>query len=181
MIDMADSTTFPFAIFRLTNPGDTEANIADKEAVGMNIGVNNNFIIGLTGFKPTFDARRTDVGNPDNIVPSTPDTGVIPPVWQIDFIVDERLANQKAEARLAKFMLEEKANTTFKKGRIGIRYDAKPEFNFTPAATPNFSGGKIISFPFDDVITWGGLVEGTVMIQFNGNPATLIAQLDAVG
>lgn len=176
---MADSTTFPFAIFRLKIITDTEATIANKEAIGFTIGIDNDFDAGLLSYKPVFDARRTDVGNPDETVPSTPDTGITPPIFELTFMIDERVIDSKMMARLAIFMLEEKSNTVFDKGNIGIRYDAKSEFNITPAGTPNFSGGKIIHFEFDDDMQWGGTVFCKMLILFNGNPTTLLAALDA--
>lgn len=176
---MADSTTFPFSIFRLTAAIDTEANIANKEAVGMSIGVDEDFDAGLLSYKPVFDARRTDVGNPDETVPSTPDTGITPPIFELTFMVDERLVDSKMMVRLAIFMLEEKTNLIYDKGRMGIRYDAKSEFNITPAGTPDFSGGKIIHFEFDDDMQWGGTVFCKLLILFNGNPTALLAALDA--
>jgi len=178
---MADSTTFPFSIFRLNLVTDTEANIANKEAVGMTIGVDNDFDAGLIDYHVVADARRTDVGNPDQIVPSTPDTGIVPVIFELEFMIDERLVDSKMMARLTKFMLEAKKTDAFLKGRFGIRYDVKSEFNITPVGTPNFSGGKLIHFDFNDDINWGGLVHCTALILFNGNPVNLIAQLDAVG
>ena len=178
---MANSTIFPFSIFRLTTAEDTEATIDDKEAVGFTIGVNGEFDAGLLSYKLVLDARRTDVPNPDKIVPSTPDTGIVPPVFELLFMVDERLNKSKMLARLTKFMLQEKKNNIYRKGNIGIRYDEKSEFNIMPVGTPDFSGGKIIHFDFDDDITWGGTVFCKALILFDGNPDALIAQLDAVG
>jgi len=165
----------------LTAAIDTEANIANKEAIGMTIGVNGAFDAGLLDYKPVFDARRTDVSNPDEQTPSSPDTGNTSPIFELTFMVDERVADSKMLARISKFMLQEKANAIFKEGRMGIRYDVKSEFNITPAGTPDFSGGKLIHFEFDDDMAWGGTVFCKALILFNGNPTALIAALDAVG
>jgi len=175
---MADSTTFPFAIFRLTNTVDTEANIANEEAVGMKIGVDAAFDAGLTGFKMVTDARRTDVGSPDNVTPSSPDTGLIPPAYELEFIIDERVSDTKMIARLQKMLFGDRITDDFPKGRTGLRYDAKNYVNINPLGTGNAWGGKLVHFDWDDDIQWGGLVHCKATILFTGNPAAIITQLE---
>lgn len=176
---MADSTTFPFAIFRLTNTADTEANIADEEAVGMVIGVDAAFDAGLIGYTPIADTRRTDVGSPDNVTPSSPDTGNIPPSFNLEFIIDERLADSKMLARMQKFILGDKITDDLQKGRFGIRYDAKSYMDQVPLGTGNAHGLKLTHFEFDDDIAWGGLVHCKATLVFSGNPAVWITALEA--
>jgi len=176
---MADSTAFPFAIFRLTDTGDTEASIANEEAVGMTIGVDDDFDAGLMDYHPTFSARRTDVGSPDNKTPSSPDTGNIPSKIEIEFEVDERLIDSKMLARMSKFLLDAKETDDFQKGRVGVRYDAKSYLNVNPLGTGNAWGGKLDAFDFDDDITWGRIVHCKATILIVGNPAALITQLEA--
>jgi len=178
---MADSTTFPFAIFRLTATADTEANIANEEAVGMTIGVDAAFDAGLIGFVNISDARKTDVGSPDNVTPSSPETGNVPPMYQLEFIIDERLGvNSKMIPRMLKFLYGSRVTDDFPKGRFGLRYDAKAYSNITPLGTGNAWGGKLIHFEWDDDIAWGGLIHCKATILFVGNPADIIAQFEAV-
>ena len=177
---MADSTTFPFAIFRLTDTADTEAGIANEEAVGMTIGVDEDFDAGLTDFVNLADARRTDVGSPDNTTPSSPDTGTVPTQYEIGFIIDERLGtNSKLIPRMLKFLYGDKITDDFPKGRFGLRYDAKSYCNITPLGSGNAWGGKLIHFEWDDDISWGGLIHCKATILFTGNPADIIAQFEA--
>ena len=176
---MADSTSFAFAIFRLTNTIDTEANIANEEAVGMKIGVDAAFDAGLIDFRLVTDARRTDVGSPDNQAPTSPDTGLIPPAYELEFMIDERVNDTKMIARLQKFMFGDKITDDFPKGRFGLRYDAKSYLDIVPLGTGNAFGLKLLHFEFDDDIQWGGLVHCKATLQFSGNPAALITQLEA--
>lgn len=175
---MADSTSFAFAIFRLTNTIDTEASIPNEEAVGMVIGVNAAFDAGLMDFAVITDARRTDVGSPDNVTPSSPDTGNIPTHYEIEFMIDERLADSKMVARMQKFLLGAKITDDFSKGRMGLRYDAKSYLNINPLGTGNAWGGKLIHFTFNDDIQWGGLILCKATILMVGNPAAMITQLE---
>jgi len=176
---MADSTTFAFAIFRLTNVGDTEANIANQEAVGMTVGVDDDFDAGLIDFHVVSDARRTDVGSPDNTTPSSPDTGNVPTAYELEFVIDERLIDSVMIPRLQKFLFGDKVTDDFSKGRFGLRYDAKSYININPLGTGNAWGGKLIHFDWDDDIQWGGLVHCKATILFTGNPAAIITQLEA--
>lgn len=172
---MADSITFPFAIFRLESTGDTETSIANTEAVGMEIGLpTTETPTGLISYKPVADGRRTDVSNPDQTAPSAPDTGIVPFLYELEFIVNEKITDSVMLARLARFMLEPKISDDFPKGKIGIRYNAKSEFNINPELV---SGGKIMHFDFLDDITWGGLVNCKVIVAFSGDPTTLLAAL----
>lgn len=175
---MADSTSFPFAIFRLTNTVDTEANIANTEAVGMVIGVDAAFDAGLVDFFERGDARRTDVGSPDNVTPSSPDTGNIPTTYEIEFMIDERVNDSKMIARMLKFLLGDKKTDDFSKGRFGLRYDAKSYININPLGTGNAWGGKLVHFEWNDDIQWGGLIHCKATILMVGNPAAMITQLE---
>lgn len=176
---MADSTTFAFAIFRLTNTVDTEANIANEESVGLKIGVDAGFDAGLIDFHMVSDARRTDIGSIDNQTPSSPDTGNVPAAYELEFMIDERLNDTKMIPRLQKFLFGDKITDDFPKGRFGLRYDAKSYININPLGTGNAWGGKLIHFDWDDDIQWGGLIHCKATVLFTGNPAAIIAQLEA--
>jgi len=176
---MADSTTFPFAIFRLTAGTDTEANIGNNEAVGMNIGLddNTNQKIGLLSYRPVFDSRRTDVPNPDQESTSVPDTGLIPTGFELDIMVNEKVDDNNDLAKLAKFSLQPKTiRDVFSKGRFGIRYNAKAYLNVTPT---NVLGLKLVHNDFIDDMVWGGLDHLKLTFALGGNPAVIITQIDA--
>jgi len=176
---MADSTTFPFSIFRLTLVTDTEANIGNNEAVGMNIGLDDstNEKIGLLSYKPVFDSRRTDVPNPDQESTSVPDTGLIPTGFELDIIVNEKIDDNIDLAKIAKFALQpKKIRGVFSKGRFGIRYDAKNYLNVTPT---NVLGLKLVHYDFLDDMVWGGLDHVKITFAVGGNPTAIITQIDA--
>jgi len=145
----------------------------------MTIGVDEDFDAGLVDYSLGASARRTDVGSPKNTTPSSPDTGMIPPEYEIEFIVDERLVDSKMLARMQKFILQDKITDDFSKGRFGIRYDAKSYLNITPLGTGDAWGGKLTKFELDDDIQWGGLILCKATILLAGNPAIMIAQLEA--
>ena len=176
---MADSTSFAFAIGRFTNTGDTEASIGNSEAVGMTVGVDADFDAGLIDYAPLVDARRTDVGSPDNKLPSSPDTGNVPPQFRLEFFIDERINDSVMIARLMKFAIDSKETDDFQKGRFFIRYDAKSYMNITPLGTGNAWGGKLMHLDVDDDIRWGGLIHCSATILLTGNPAAFITQLEA--
>jgi len=175
---VADSTTFPFAIFRLTAAIDTEANIGNNEAVGMNIGLddNNNEKIGLLSYRPVFDSRRTDVPAPDQESTSVPDTGLIPTGYELDIVVNEKVDDNVDLAKIAKFSLQPKTiRDIFSKGRFGIRYDAKSWLNVTPT---NVLGLKLVHYDFLDDMVWGGLDHVKLTFALGGNPAAIITQIN---
>lgn len=176
---MADSTSFPFAIFRFTGATDTEANIGNNEAVGMNIGLddNSNEKIGLLSYRPVFDSRRTDVPNPDQESTSVPDTGLIPTGFELDIIVNEKVDDNIDLAKVAKWSLQPKAIRDFySKGRFGIRYNAKAYLNVTPT---NVLGLKLIHYDFLDDFVWGGLDHVKLTFALGGNPAAIITAINA--
>ena len=172
---MASSTSKPFAIYRIQSPGQTEANIDDIEAVGLEIGIDDSFEAGLISYKPVADARRTDVGNPDQVGGHSPDTGNTPILFELDFIVNEKTANSKIMAKMMRWMLEDKDNDNFF-GKTGIRYDAKSWMNVEPTS---IAGGKIIHFDFLDNITWGGLVNCRALVLSHGNPSAMKNNIQA--
>ncbi|KKN76244.1 hypothetical protein LCGC14_0372700 [marine sediment metagenome] len=175
---MADSTTFPFAIFRFTGAGDTELSIGNNEAVGMDIGLddNSNKKIGLLSYRPVFDSRRTDVPNPDQESTTVPDTGLIPTGFELDIIVNEKVDDNIDLAKLSKFSLQPKAIRDFySEGRFGIRYDAKSYLNVTPT---NVLGLKLIHYDFIDDFVWGGLDHVKLTFALGGVPAAIITAID---
>ena len=48
---MADSTASPFSLYRLTAAADTEASIADAEALGFDFGANEQTNVGIIGLR----------------------------------------------------------------------------------------------------------------------------------
>ncbi len=175
---MANSVAKDFSIFRFTNPGDTEAGIVDKEAVGMDYGVNEQSDIGVISFRPVGDNRRTDVPNPSQRSSSKPDTGIAGTVYQLDMIVNEKLSDSKAYAKLFKYYLEDNVvRGIFSKGRIGLRNDKFQGGSFDIIPT-NTTGFKILHVEAEDDVLWGGFIPISIQLEFGGNPATLIANLD---
>ncbi len=179
---MAASISQPFSIYRLTASGDTETSISDDEAVGMLVGISDApsaHPVGLISYHPVNDARRTDVPEPDQQGSSVPDTGNVPLIFELDFIVNEKILDSKDLAKIQKWMLQPKIVRTgtapFPKGRFGIRYDAKSWMSVIP---DNEAGLKLLHFDFHDDLLWGGLVHCKVTLQRAGIPDDMITNIN---
>lgn len=123
--------------------------------------------------RPIGDARRTDVPNPDERTIRKPDTGVAGMQFQIDMIINEKVTNSKAAAKLFLFYLDRNiVRGKFGQGRIGIRFDKFQSGSFD-VIPDNLQGCKIIQVQVDDQLSWGGFIPVSVIIEFVGNPTTL--------
>lgn len=180
------ASTFDFIIYRVTRAVDTEANIDVKFKVEMTDGLSDEAgkEIGLTGFHIVNDARKTDVPNPDQYTAKAPDTGMIPLLYELDFIVNEKVSLSKAIAKLQLWSLEDKIVRTpvspettapYPEGRTGIIYKNKTWMNIVPTATV---GGKLVHFDWDDSMYFGGMVTCKAFIQYVGKPTAMIAALN---
>lgn len=106
-------------IFRLTNPGDTEANVSDDEKIIFNTGT----IPDSTGKLVTTSFRMaTDLNahpNPDTPLNQIQDSllGVVE-VTIAGYFINHN--NTKGPANLYNWEAEPKTNDTFRKGRFGL-------------------------------------------------------------
>src|SRR5579872_1978828 len=70
---MADSISNTISIYRLTNTGDTEVNIVNDEAVGMNDGAGGTSLLYVVGYNWDGLSRRTNVPSPSSNALTNPD------------------------------------------------------------------------------------------------------------
>jgi len=173
---MASSVSKDAAIFRFTNPGNSEGTIPDSEAVGMDYGIDESTDIGIISFKPIGDKRRTDVGNPFQSSSTKPDTGIAVTQYQLDMIVSEKLADSSAVAKFFKFYFDENSIRGLFRGRIGIRLDKFQggSFDIIPNSVAGF---KIIHVEAQDDLVWGGFIPVSITLEFIGNPIGLVIAL----
>jgi len=129
--------------------------------------------------RPVGDARRTDVPNPDQRTIRKPDTGLAGLQLQIDMIINEKLTNSKAAAKLFLFYLDANVvRAKFGQGRIGVRFDKFQGGSFDIIPT-NVLGCKIVNVQADDQLSWGGFIPISVIIEIVGNNTALRAALAA--
>lgn len=130
--------------------------------------------------RPVGDARRTDVPNPLNRTLRKPDTGIVSMQFQIDMIVNEKIADSKSIAKLFVMYLEANVvRAKFGQGRIGVRFDKFQNGSFDVTPT-NVQGCKIIHVEVDDQLSWGGFIPISVIIEFVGNSATIVAAMKSL-
>lgn len=168
---MADSITKPFALYRLTNTGDTETTIPNDESIGLEYGMIDTANKGVVSFDWKIPNRITDVPSPDARSNSAPDTGVGKPTVIIGIKFDEKVADDNYGGILTKWALEEQTNEDFQKGRFGLRNNNKPWMNFLPTAT---AGYKIMLNDSGDKLEFGGLFDVIITLEFAGATSELV-------
>ena len=93
---MADSTTLPFALYRFTTGSDTEANIADSEAIGLNYGITETSDAGVVAFNHGVPQRRTDVPNVGARTTTRPATTLVTVPIKFTVAINEKITDQAA-------------------------------------------------------------------------------------
>lgn len=179
---MADSTTSPFSITRLTETGDTEVSIDDKEAVGLEYGVaNDDTPAGVISFSIGIPQRIPDVPVLDERQSSRPATGLVGVPIKFTIIINETKVDQeKLKARFKKFGLDEQTvRGKYTEGRFGLRNDSYSGF---PEIVPTIDSGlRFVSYVEDDQLSWSQHQIATVEMLFVGKYAAYIALLEAIG
>ena len=180
MLQLASSTTKPFALYRFTGGADTEAGIADAEAIGFDYGINENSEIGVVGFSLGIPQRRTDVPNVGQRSTSKPATSLVAVPITIEFVVNEKVQdNPKPLAKLMKFSLEDQTvRGTYSQGRFGLRAD---DINSLPTIDPvNDAGIKFVDFNFTDELEWSDHQTGQIQLEFVGAYTAFVTLLTAI-
>ena len=178
---MADSTTFPFSLYRLTAGGDTENSIGDAEGLGFEYGVNEQTQgIGVTGFQVGVPQRRTDIPNVGQRSTSKPATSLISVPITIDYIVNEkRQNNPKPLAKLTKWSLESQdIRGVYTKGRFSLRNDNLDSFPEIIAEL--VSGIRFVDFIENDEIEWSDHQTGQIQLEYVGVYASFITNLNTI-
>jgi hypothetical protein len=178
---MADSTTSPFSIYRLTAAIDTEANIANSEAIGLEYGIGESIAAGVVAFKVGVPQRRTDVPNVGVRETTRPATGLVSVPIEFTVVINEKVSDQTAiQARFLKFSLDDQdVRGIFTPGRFGLRNDKLSGFpEIIPATT---FGIRFVDYVIDDQIEWTNHQLSTVKVEFVGKYTAYIALLEALG
>src|SRR5690348_14823797 len=133
---MANSTTKEVAIYRCTDPGDTEANLPNGESVGMDYGIRDTSDISVKVYNYIIPNRQTDVPSPQARNLSKPDTGVSNITLYIGITFNQDAADNDKLGTLAKWAVDDKTvRGVFSNGRFGVRNDRLVWMNFQPTDT----------------------------------------------
>ena len=172
---MANSISFTASIYRLTSTGDTESNIPDDEAIGLEYGMKDTSSIGIISWEWDIPSRHTDVPAPANKALTNPDTGLAPLTLKIGIKVNEKVTGNRQVGILSLWGLQDKeVRNVFSKGRFGIRNDKKPWMNYIPV---NEAGWKLVDVNIDDVLQWGGMIDALLTLEFGGQAKLLAAAI----
>jgi len=177
---MADSLTSPFALVRYTVATDTETNLADSEAIGLNYGITEGDAAGVIAFSHGVPQRRTDVPNVGTRKTSRPATTLVTVPLNFTVAVNEKIANQAAiQARFELFSLQEQdVRGIFSEGRFGLRNDNLTGF---PTIVPTQTAGiRFVDYLLNDMIEWTNHQLLTVQLEFVGDYTAYIALLQAL-
>jgi len=177
---LASSISKPFAFYRLTAGGDTEANIADAEAIGFDYGVNEQSEIGVTGFSVGTPQRRTDVPNVGQRSTTKPATSLVGIPITIDFVLNEKLqAFPKPLAKLLKWSIEaQDIRGTFSNGRFCLRNDDLD--SFPTIIAEDIAGIRFVDYTENDEIAWSDHQTGTISLEYVGTYTSLITNLNTI-
>lgn len=177
---MADSTSSPFALYRFTTGSDTEANIADKEAIGLNYGITETSTAGVVAFSHAVPQRRTDIPNVGSRKTTRPATTLVTVPIKFTVAINEKITDQAAiQARFELFSLQEQnVRGIFTEGRFGLRNDNLTGF---PTINPTIDAGiRFVNYELNDMIEWTNHQIVTIELEFVGDYAAYIALLQAL-
>lgn len=172
---MANSTSKDVAIYRLTFSTDTENNIDNDEAVGMDYGMKDTSDIGVITYTWHIPSRHTDVPAPADKALTNPDTGLAPLTLTIGIKFNEKNQNNRQIGLLTLWSLQDKeVRGAFSKARFGIRNNKKKWMDFKPT---NTAGWKLVDVDFDDVLEYGGMIDAKITLEFAGASSELAAKV----
>lgn len=177
---MADSTTLPFALYRFTVDGDTEASIDDSESIGLNYGIEEGDAGGVIAFSHGVPQRRTDVPNVGTRKTTRPATTLVTVPINFTVAVNEKIEDQAAiQARFELFSLQDQAvRGVYTQGRFGLRNTSLSGF---PTINPtDVAGIRFVNYLLNDMIEWTNHQILTVELEFVGTYTAYIALLQAL-
>lgn len=155
-------------IFRVTNLGETENTVTDKIEFDIGTVPDNTAHIRESEFNlsSAIGINTKPKGNFNEVQ----DTGVD----GLEITIAGHIqtpANTLAPYRAKTWLLEDKTNTTFTKGRFGLRLNDFPAFNLTPtAASATYTRGYILhDFRFIRDGEFSGRVAFIAILRFNGH------------
>ncbi len=164
------TTEGQFAIFRVTETGDTEATVTDKIEVEGDADTPDGRTK-LISFRPRLSRARNSNASPYTEEPKKPDTGLSDLMYEITLLIDESAGTAGAIKKLRNWFRE--AGTVrgkFKEGRFGIRNNYRPEFNLTPSLN---AGYKFTDFDCLHDLGIRALFRVTLIMEFSGEITSL--------
>lgn len=138
-------------LFRVTNPGDTLATVADSEKVIFNA---NTIVKDPNPFITTYDiSTTTGIGNnqaAEEDLGDHQDLGPVENLYILRGFISQRdksdpttVGTNPFIARLQTFDEENKTNTNFKHGRFGVQIDDMKPYDVIPVGTGTSQIGMI--------------------------------------
>ena len=165
------------ALFRVTNTGDNEGNVPADEIILFNPnteGDNDSLMF------------STDIFYRNSIPENPKVQGQINEVQDMGLDgVDVQLTTKQLNSAnnsagsvmdiLRKWLIEDKTNPSFPKGRFGLRLDDIPIFNNTPTGAPNppFAGYVFGTARFNRPQDMKNKADVIITLRFSGDPSRL--------
>ena len=165
------------AIFRVTNAGDNENTVPNNEKLLFNpvdINSENKYVFSTEIFYRNSIPENAKVQGQINEVQDMGLDG-------IDVQLVTRIQNSSNDANdsnmdiLRKWLIEDKTNSDFPKGRFGLRLDDIPIFNNTPTGPPSppFAGYVLANARFNRPQDHKNKVDVIITLRYSGDPTRL--------
>ncbi len=159
------------SIFRVTTSGQNEGNLDPNELLLFNptdLATANGYVFASEVFYRNSIPENPKVAGQINEVQDMGLDG-------IDVQLTTRIQNSKLTTAsskmgiLKKWLIEDKTNPVFKKGRFGLRMDDNPIFNVTPDDTPLQFGYVLANIRFIRPQDLKNMVDAIITLRFSGD------------
>ena len=163
------------AIFRVTTTGQNEGNVPANEKILFNptdVATNNGFVFASEVFYRNSIPENPKVAGQINEVQDMGLDG-------IDVQLTTRIQNSSDVSPgskmdiLKKWLIEDKTNPVFRKGRFGLRMDDNPIFNVTPDDSSPLFGYVLANIRFLRPEDHKNKVDAIITLRFSGDPVGL--------
>ncbi len=159
------------AIFRVTTSGQNESSLDPNELILFNptdLATANGYVFASEVFYRNSIPENPKVAGQINEVQDMGLDG-------IDVQLTTRIQNSSQTTAsskmgiLKKWLIEDKTNPVFKKGRFGLRMDDNPIFNVTPDDTPLAFGYVLANIRFIRPQDLKNMVDAIITLRFSGD------------
>lgn len=159
------------AIFRVTTTGQNEGNLDPNELIVFNptdLATANGYVFASEVFYRNSIPENPKVAGQINEVQDMGLDG-------IDVQLTTRIQNSSVSTAsskmgiLKKWLIEDKTNPVFKKGRFGLRMDDNPIFNVTPDDSPLTFGYVLANIRFIRPQDLKNMVDAIITLRFSGD------------
>jgi len=159
------------AIFRVTTSGQNESSLDANELILFNptdLATANGYVFASEVFYRNSIPENPKVAGQINEVQDMGLDG-------IDVQLTTRIQNSSLTTAsskmgiLKKWLIEDKTNPVFKKGRFGLRMDDNPIFNVTPDDTPLAFGYVLANIRFIRPQDLKNMVDAIITLRFSGD------------